>query len=66
MICTTDTKGRTVFMDDDRRELERHTVDFKETGERFRIRQRTVKAGGGSCLIWVMTIYVPGRDQCPK
>lgn len=61
MICTTDSKGRTVFVGLDREELKRHTVDFKETLETYRIRPRTVSADGGAFLVYVMTIYPPLR-----
>lgn len=61
MICTQDSKGRTVFMDSSRAELKRHTVDFKETCETYRIRPRTVSADGGAFLVYVMTIYPPRR-----
>lgn len=57
MICAMDTKGRTVFVSDKRIELESYTTEIKANGERYRIRERSIKAGGASVVLYVLTIY---------
>jgi len=60
ILCTTDTKGRVVWIAQNRRAFKPSLAEIKENGERYRIQRRTISAMGGSCSVWVMTIW---RDQ---
>jgi len=56
IICTTDSKGRTMWLAATRRALDRYAPGLKERGEKYRISQRTISALGGSATVYVLTI----------
>ena len=56
MLNMTDTRGRTVWIADNRREFDPYLAGFRERGETYRIVQRQVSAMNGTSLIWVLVL----------
>jgi hypothetical protein len=56
MICTTDTKGRTVWVSHRREDFDSHLAGFRERNERYRIVERGVSALGGTSTLFVLVL----------
>jgi len=61
ILCMTDTKGRTVWVAQSRRDFDPYLPSFRERGERYRIVERSMFALGGSTAVYVLVLTGGGR-----
>lgn len=56
MICTTDTKGRAMWIVSNPRDLEQSIKELRARREKYRLVKRTISALGGSAVLTVLVI----------